>query len=178
MCVFVRELTNQEGNHLLMIIRKSSEVVSVRRAQIILASGQGMKVPEIAKTFYCSEDHVRDVIALFNRDGLECLKPKYCGGRPITFTPEQRSDIIELAQIPPNVLGLPFTHWSLSKLKEEVIRRKIVKSISHETISQILKEANITYQNTKTWKESNDPEFESKKNASKSFTKIRPKMEE
>lgn len=177
MCIFVRSLTNEEGNHLLKVIRKGKEVVSVRRAEIILASAQGMKTSEIAKTYHCSDDHVRDVIHFFNQEGLECLKPKYCGGRPFTFTPEQRSDIIELAQIPPNILGLPFTQWSLSKLQEEVIRRKIVKSISHETLRQILNEANITYQNTKTWKASNDPEFESKKNASRNSTKTRRKTD-
>lgn len=39
----------------------------------------------------------------------------------------------------------------------------MVKSISIETIRVILDEADITYQHTKTWKESNDPEFEAKK---------------
>ncbi|MET1030072.1 hypothetical protein [Domibacillus tundrae] len=36
-------------------------------------------------------------------------------------------------------------------------------SISIETIRVILNEADITYQHTKTWKESNDPEFSEKK---------------
>ncbi|HHY66025.1 MAG TPA: helix-turn-helix domain-containing protein [Alicyclobacillus sp.] len=62
------------------------------------------------------------------------LKPRYRGGRPRTFTEEQRAAIIELAQIPPNTLDLPFTHWSLSKLKEEAERRGIVTSISIETV--------------------------------------------
>ena len=91
------------------------------------------------------------------------LKPRYRGGRPRTFTEEQRAAIIELAQIPPNTLDLPFTHWSLSKLKEEAERRGIVTFISMETIRVIVEEADITYQHTKTWKASNDPDFEVKK---------------
>ncbi|WP_051424789.1 helix-turn-helix domain-containing protein [Paenibacillus graminis] len=77
------------------------------------------------------------------------MKPKYGGGRPHTFTPEERSEIIELAQIPPKVAGYPFTNWSLSKLKQAVEERKIVSSISIETLRVILGEAKITYQNTK-----------------------------
>jgi len=36
--------------------------------------------------------------------------------------------------------------------------------ISHETIRRILQENGIKYRRTKTWKESNDPNFEIKKN--------------
>ncbi|QQZ62833.1 hypothetical protein JI735_10045 [Paenibacillus sonchi] len=83
-----------------------------------------------------------------------------------------RANIIEPAQIPPKVAGYPFTNWSLSKLKQAVEERKIVASISIETLRVILNEAKITYQNTKTWKASNDLEFESKKTESKSYTTV------
>ncbi|GGF65856.1 hypothetical protein GCM10010912_08620 [Paenibacillus albidus] len=94
------------------------------------------------------------------------MKPKYGGGRLPTFTPEERSEMVKLAQIPPQTAGYPFTNWSLSKLKQAVEERKIVSSISIETLRIILSEARITHQNTKTWKESNDPAFEFKKNES------------
>ncbi|WP_339373157.1 helix-turn-helix domain-containing protein, partial [Paenibacillus elgii] len=93
----------------------------------------------------------------------DSLKPNYGGGRPPTFTAEQREAIIDLAQIPPHTIGYPFTNWSLSKLKEAAEERGIVPSISIETVRVILDEAQITYQHTKTWKESMDPEFEVKK---------------
>ncbi|WP_233181276.1 hypothetical protein [Paenibacillus sonchi] len=83
-----------------------------------------------------------------------------------------RANIIEPAQIPPKVAGYPFTNWSLSKLKQAVEERKIVASISIETLRVILNEVKITYQNTKTWKASNDLEFESKKTESKSYTTV------
>ena len=64
-------------------------------------------------------------------------------------------------------MGYPFNSWSLSKLKEAIEERKIVngKTISDESIRQILEEYGISYQRTKTWKESNDPQFEIKKSA-------------
>ncbi|WP_123809287.1 helix-turn-helix domain-containing protein [Kyrpidia tusciae] len=177
MCIFVRDLTPEEGNKLVKIARKGSNPVEVRRALVVLASAQKMKVSEISELYHLSQEHIRHVIHAFNQHGFEALKPRYKGGRPRTFTEEQRAAIIELAQIPPNTLGLPFTHWSLSKLKEEAERRGIVTSISMETIRVILEEADITYQHTKTWKVSNDPEFEVKKNESSRSTGIRPKTD-
>ncbi|WP_054977502.1 helix-turn-helix domain-containing protein [Paenibacillus sp. A3] len=162
--LFVRELTNQEGQHLLRVARRNTSGFAVRRAYILLASAQKMKVKDIASLYHCAEDHVCDVIHAFNEDGLDCLKPNYRGGRPATFSKEERSLIIELAQIPPQTIGLPFSHWSLAKLAQAAMDRGIVTSITAETVRVILNEAHITYQNTKTWKQSNDPEFETKKN--------------
>lgn len=164
MCLYVRDLTVAEGMRLQQMLRRANtNVITARRAEIVLASAQGMNVPDVARTFYCSEDHVRDVIHRFNVDGLDSLKPRYGGGRPPTFTPEQRSALVELALTPPQIAGFPWTSWSLSKLQEAAVRRKIVKTISLETIRQVLDEVGVSYQRTKTWKESNDPEFESKK---------------
>ncbi|WP_339373156.1 helix-turn-helix domain-containing protein, partial [Paenibacillus elgii] len=104
----------------------------------------------------------------------DSLKPNYGGGRPPTFTAEQREAIIDLAQIPPHTIGYPFTNWSLSKLKEAAEERGIVPSISIETVRVILDEAQITYQHTKTWKESTDPEFEVKKKRIESLYEAPP----
>jgi len=54
--------------------------------------------------------------------------------------------------------------WFLRKLAQVAEERKILKEISPEKVRQILQEAKISYQRTRTWKESDDPEFESKKN--------------
>lgn len=62
------------------------------------------------------------------------------------------------------------------KLKEYLIRTGVVSSISHESIRKILKKEGISFQRTKTWMESNDPEFEVKKTEYLTSTPIRPKM--
>ncbi|MCW2279014.1 helix-turn-helix domain-containing protein [Heliophilum fasciatum] len=174
MCVYVRELTQEEGNKLLHLTRRGSTSFAMRRALILLASAQKMKVPEIARSYQCGEDHVRDVLHQFNKIGWDSLKPNYGGGRKPTFTEEQRSMIIQLAQMPPRAAGMPFTQWSLSKLANAAVQKGIVKTITAETVRVILDKANITYQNTKTWKSSKDPEFEVKKNASNRSTKRHP----
>jgi hypothetical protein len=50
MCIYVREITNEEGNQLKRILRRSSDSFKVKRAQVILASAQRMRVPEISKS--------------------------------------------------------------------------------------------------------------------------------
>jgi hypothetical protein len=59
----VREVSNEEGNRLLRIVRRSSgSVVTWRRAQMVLLSAQGMDVAEIAKVTFTSQDRVREVL--------------------------------------------------------------------------------------------------------------------
>jgi len=164
MCVYVRNIGIAEGRRLQRIVRKGQDRIRGRRAQIILASGQGSKVPDIARRFYFSQAHVRTVIKSFNTDGFDALAPKYGIGRPAKFSEEQRSLIIETALCPPDLLGQPFTRWSLAKLRDFIIHEHIVDSISIETIRQLLKNAKVKLRRTKTWKECNDPKLASKKN--------------
>ncbi len=166
MCLYVREIGLAEGRRLQTIVRRDKDRIKVRRAQVVLASAQGSKVPDIARSLYFSPGHIRTIIKDFNADGFGALVPKYGGGRPRKFSEEQKSIILEIALCPPNLLGRPFRRWSLEKLREYVVDKRIVRSISIETIRQMLKGAGIRLQRTKTWKECNDPELESKKNGS------------
>ena len=163
--VYVRELTNDEGNKLLSIIRRGSgSVVRWRRAQIVLWSAQRMDVPAIAKIAFTSEDRVRAVIHNFNDDGFDSLAPKYAGGRPPTFTLPQRREIKKIALARPTDHGLPFSTWSLSKLAEFLVAEGVVDDISHEGLRVLLREEGVSFQVIKTFKTSNDPDFEAKKN--------------
>src|SRR5215212_1422093 len=117
--VQVRPSSNDEGNKLLRIVRRSSgSVVTWRRAQLVLLSAQGMAVPQIAEVTFTSADRVRDVIHNFNADGFDSLKPRYAGGRPPKFTLPQRREIKKIALSRPADHGLPFPTWSLSKLAD------------------------------------------------------------
>lgn len=162
--LFLRPINSQEGEAIRQLIRRSKNVTTSRRAEVILASAQGMEAKDIAAMYHFDLQHVRLIIRLFNEGGIEAIKAKKPTGRPPEFTPEQQSSLVELALVPPRVMGLPFTQWSLVKLREEAIRRKIIDSICIESIRLILEKHKVTYQRTKTWKESNDPEFEAKKN--------------
>lgn len=161
----VREISNDEGQWLLRIVRRSSgSVVTWRRAQMVLLSAQGMDVAQIAKVAFTSPDRVREVLHNFNDDGFDSLYPKYSGGRPPTFTLPQRREIKKLALSRPQDHDLPFSTWSLSKLAEFLVAEGVVDDISHEGLRQVLREEGVSFQRIKTWKVSNDPDFEAKKN--------------
>jgi len=163
--VFVRDLAPQEGQKLLSIIRRGSgSVVRWRRAQIVLWSAQHMSVAQIAEIAFTSEDRVREVIHNFNADGFDSLAPKYAGGRPPTFTLPQRQQIKKIALSRPQDHGLPFSTWSLSKLAEFLVAEGVVDDISHEGLRVLLREEGVSFQVIKTFKQSNDPDFEAKKN--------------
>ena len=81
--------------------------------------------------------------------------------------------MLELAGTRPQDIGLPFTVWSLRKLAEHLVNRRVVKEIHATTLGRILREEGFSFQRTKTWKESNDPEFDAKKNVSSRSTKKR-----
>lgn len=176
--LFVRPITIEEGNDLLRFVRHGRNITNSRRAEVILASAQGMKAKDIAANYHFDLQHVRLIIRLFNEGGIEAIKAKKRPGRPPEFTLEQQSALVELALVPPRIMGLPFTQWSLAKLREEAIRRKIVDGVCIETIRTILEKHGVSYQRTKTWKESNDPEFEAKKNGSRTSTATSQKMDE
>ncbi len=122
------------------------------------------KVPEICRSLGFGRDYICDVIHNFDRFGLQSLESKYdnCGKEP-KFTEDDRRKIIDAALSKPSDLGLPFTCWSLSKLKSYVEDHEGIGLISIETIRRILRENGIRYRHTKTWKDSSDPEFELKK---------------
>lgn len=164
MCLYVHNLSMAEGKKLQGIIHRSPNSIKVRRAQVILASDQGSRVPQIASRLYFSPQHVRTIIREFNAYGLQALEPKSRSGRPAKFSEEQRSLIIETALCPPDLLGRPFRRWSLEKLREYLIEEGIVDSISLETIRCILRKAKVKLRRTKTWKECNDPRLKAKKN--------------
>jgi transposase len=163
--VRVRAISNEEGNRLLRILRRGSgSVVTWRRAQMILLSAQAMDVPQIAQVTFTSEDRVRDVIHNFNADGFDALYPRYKGGRPPKFTAAERAQIKRIALGRPADHDLPFSTWSLSKLADYLVDKGVVEDISHEGLRALLRAEGVSFQRLKTWKQSNDPDFEAKKN--------------
>ena len=163
MVIHVRSITNDEGNRLRDIVRHGKDSIELRRAQVILASAQGFTPPKIGLIVLMSQDYVRTLIRLFNKEGFKMLKPHWKPGISNKFTEEQKKELVSLATSRPKDLGLPFQQWSLNNLKNVALERGIVDSISREWLRIILDESEISFQSIKTWKESKDPEFQRKK---------------
>jgi len=162
MSLYVRSLTAKEGEELSSIARNGNDVKFSRRAQVILASNARTKVPQIANVLGYSLLQIRRIIHAFNKNGIDGIRPNYQGGHPPYFTEQQRKVIVELAESRPKDWGIPLTQWSLSQLQLVLIKKKKVSYISRPAIRTILNEAGLTYQRTKTWKISNDPQFNKK----------------
>ena len=163
--VELRPISSEEGNRLLRMIRRGSgSVVTWRRAQMVLLAAQGMPAPRVAEVVFSDADRVREVIHNFNRDGFDSLYPRYRGGRPRAFTLPQRQQIKRIALAVPSNLGQPFASWSLAKLADYLVAEGVIDDISHEGLRQLLREEGVSFQAVRSWKRSNDPEFEQKKN--------------
>lgn len=170
--VQVRSFKPHESKKLIAVLHQSEDAIAVRRAEMVLRSAQGETPDQIAKALHQSADYVRKVIGRFNEEGLDSLWAQYAnGGAPKKVQPEHEVNLVELALTPPNLIGYPFTHWSLERLRDAAIQRKLTPKISVETVRQILKDYHISLQRTKTWKQSDDPEFERKKKPSSASTR-------
>jgi len=159
--LFVRPLEQGE-QEFLVHLRKSRRQALRQRAEILLACVVYTPVYQIALIFRTDEAYVRKVIHAFNEHGFESLNPKVGTGRPKRFEPATRDRIVATALAPPTTVGEPLTHWSLRRLKGYLERRRIVPSISIETLRCILADKHVTFQRTRSWKRSTDPEFEAK----------------
>lgn len=162
--VFVRELTPHEGQHLKRLSRKSKHFSTRQRAQILLASASGMAAGMIAQALSTDEAHVRKVINAFNEKGFESLVPKFRGGRPRKVDVDTAAVLVAIALAPPQVAGVPLTRWSLRRLLLALILSGVLEAgvLSVEGLRQLLRRADVSYQRTRTWKVSTDPDFDGK----------------
>ncbi len=64
------------------------------------------------------------------------------GAKP-TFTAEQIAQILAVACEDPQDSGLPLSHWTLTELQREVIKRDIVERISTSRLQVFLKSGGV-----------------------------------
>jgi hypothetical protein len=100
------------------------------------------------------------------------LDPHWAGGRPRRITNADITVLVATAKSRPRRLGLPFTHWSLRKLAAYLSGRYTrtdprwaparLVHMGRERLRQILHAHGISFQRTRTWKDSHDPDFDAK----------------
>jgi transposase len=118
-------------------------------------------VPQIAAMWMTDESHVRRVIHDFNERGMASLDPKYRGGRPRRITVEQRRRAVAVAGARPDTQGVALTRWSLPRLADPLDHSGVV-AISPAHLGRVLADAGLSFQRTRTWKASPDPDYETK----------------
>jgi transposase len=174
--VRVRSVSPPERRKLRQWKRGRINQVNRSRARIILLSSGGVCNREIARQVGYTPQWVRIVIHRFNAGGLAEIEwyPYFHGPRgPKTFTSELVEQIAEVALSPPKEL-IGMTQWSLAKLRAYLIEQQIIGEISLEWLRLLLKRCRVRWRHTKTWKESNDPEFRAKYRRLRQLYRKRP----
>jgi transposase len=159
--VFVRPLEHEEAVRLKRRAKQAKHFSTRQRAAILLASNVGNSVPQIAAMWMTDESHVRKVIHDFNERGMASLDPDYRGGRPRRITDTDRRAVVAVAGARPDDQGVALTRWSLPRLADHLGESGIVE-ISPAHLGRVLAQAGLSFQRTRTWKASPDPDYETK----------------
>jgi transposase len=130
------------------------------RAAILLASNVKTPAGQIARMWLTDESHVRKVIHEFNEEGFDSLVPDYRGGRPRRITTSDRQKAIAVAGARPDTQGVPLTRWSVDRLSAHLAGEGIV--ISATQLWRLLAGAGLSFQRTRSWKASPDPDYETR----------------
>ena len=158
--VFVRPLPHQEAVRLKRISTRAEHQSTRIRAAILLASNVKTPAGQIARMWLTDESHVRKVIHEFNEEGFDSLRPDYRGGRPRRITSTQRKRAVAVAGARPDTHGVPLTRWSLDRLSAYLAELGVVISPIH--LWRLLAQAGLSFQRTRSWKASPDPDYEAK----------------
>ena len=163
--VFVRFLTSEERQQLEAGLR-SSDVVTVRRCQIVLASEYGAGVPRIARQVGCSDQTVRNVVHAFTTQGVACL-PRG-SSRPHTTRERVGSEGAQRLQTllhqSPRTFGYPTSLWTLELAAEVSFAQGLTpQRVSREAMRGALQRLGVSWQRAKRWITSPDPAYARKK---------------
>ena len=102
-----------------------------------------------------------------------CGRPR--PGRPHTYTPDQRAEVIAAALTKPETLGLPFASWTLDRLAAYLGEHKGI-GIKRTRIDEILVAEGLRWRKQETWfGQKVDPEFAAKRGRSRNSTPPRRK---
>ena len=157
--VFVRPLLHDEAVRLKRLSKRAKHQCARQRAAVLLASNVKMPAGQIAQMWDTDPSWVRKVIHEFNERGMDSLRPRYRGGRPRRITTDQRLRIVSVAGARPDHQGVPLTRWSLPRLSVYLADHDIAH-VSPRHLGVLLAQAGLSFQRTRTWKASPDPDYE------------------
>jgi transposase len=161
--VRLRPLRPHEQKKLHRLKRQKANAVNGRHARAILLARGGLPNKEVALLCDYTPQWVRVLIHRFNAGGIDAItwNPWLAPGRPSRFTANILGEIAEAAVSSPVAL-IGLTRWSLSKLRDYLIEERIVAAISCQWLRVLLRRLRVRWRRTKTWKESDDPDFKRK----------------
>jgi transposase len=163
--LFVRELSDAERRALHAGLR-SREALTLRRAQILLASADGHRPARIASQVGCATGTVHNAIHAFAAEGVGCLSEKKHGpkdARPILD--EAKTDPLKgILHQSPRRFGKAQSTWTLDLLADVSFEQGLTpRRLSHEALRQAVKRLGSGWKRAKQWITSPDPAYARKK---------------
>lgn len=146
---YIIELTDDDRKTLSDIVAKgSSSAKTILRANILLASDrnakQRMTVAQIADVYHTTPTTVQNVRTSYINNGLEATiyrKKRKTPPVPAKVTGDVEAHIIALAcSDPPE----GYERWTIRLLADKCVELKYVESLSHMTVSRVLKKTNLS----------------------------------
>jgi transposase len=173
--VKLRELTDDERAELERLARsRTEEARLVVRAKIVLGLAAGERPYQVAAKVGVGRMAAYEWLHRFNAEGMKGLTDHPRPGRPHTYTPEQRAEVVAAALTKPEALGLPFASWTLDRLQAYLAEHKGI-GIKRTRIDEILVAEGLRWRKQETWfGQKVDPEFAEKRGRSRRSTPPRP----
>ena len=159
----------------------------VLRTRVVVASWDGLAVPEIAVRVGCHARTVRSWIHRFNAEGVAGLGDRQRPGRPARLSETERSQIVALVKtVPPGRLRYDPSGeelmqadetstaavWSLDALVEAANAKGI--AVARSQVRRILLAEGVRWRSVRSWAVSKDPLFVPKGQPSSTCTPMRP----
>lgn len=145
--------------------RKLTAGVS-QRYRLIAMVYAGITVWLAARRLNCAKETAYHWVHEFNAHGFSNFeRASNPSGRPSQIARRHLRILLSVAQQRPTEVGLPFTNWSIAKLRDYLLKHRRFPAVSGEWLRRVLRREGISWQRTKTWKQSSDPAFAAKKSA-------------
>ena len=146
---YIIELTDTDRKTLLDTVAKgASPAKTILRANILLASDKNnkkhMTVAEIAKAYHTTPTTVQNVRTSYANNGLDATinrKKRTTPPVPPKVTGDVEAHIIALACGEPSE---GYSKWTLRLLAEKCVELNYAESLSHVTVSRVLKKTNLS----------------------------------
>jgi transposase len=143
---------------------RKAEARLVERAAIVWRSLQGQSAKAIAAELQLDGRTVSQWLKRFDTGGLAALEDAPRRGRPATYSPEERAEVVAAVLHRPQELNLPFGCWSLDRLTAYLHEHKQL-AMKRSRVGEILVEEGLRWRKQETWfsAERVDPDFAQKK---------------
>lgn len=143
---------------------RKAEARLVERAVVVWRGLQGQPTSAIAAELKLDRRTVQQWLRRFDAGGLDALADAPRSGRPATYSPEERAEVVAAALHRPQALNLPFGCWSLTRLTAYLHEHKHI-AIQRSRVGEILLEEGLRWRKQETWfgSERVDPDFAQKK---------------